>query len=46
MEKFHLSAGIKERNNYYNDYKTKLKLFMDQKEAMALKINDDMATTY
>lgn len=41
-EKFHTIAGIREKNNYFEAYKQRLQDFMNEKESLALKLNDEM----
>ena len=42
LEKYHMIAGIKEKNNHYVEYKARLREFIDNKERTAIKLNDEM----
>jgi hypothetical protein len=46
FQTFHYIAGIREKNNHFEEYKKKLLDFMSEKENLALKLNDDMNNTY
>lgn len=43
MEKFESVAGIREKNNFYAEFKEKLKNLIDTKEVKAMKLNEEMA---
>ena len=43
MEKYQSIAGIREKNEFYNDYRDKLKKYIDEKETRIFEMNDDIA---
>ncbi|KAM3128779.1 hypothetical protein pb186bvf_019127 [Paramecium bursaria] len=45
FEKFHSIAGIREKNNFFEVYRQRLQDLMNEKENLALKLNDDMNST-
>lgn len=44
-EKFHQIAGIREKNQYFEAYRQRLQDYMDEKENLAIKINNDINAT-
>ncbi|CAD8099791.1 unnamed protein product [Paramecium primaurelia] len=45
FQTFHYIAGIREKNNHFEEYKKKLLDFMTEKENLAIRLNDDMNNT-